>query len=136
MRTHLEFRSTEFPPMPGEEGQINAGRYGRRLANLLSQELPQQGFEVTAVTPEDWGWRIDIESETFPLWIGCGNYEEYEDGFLCFIEPSRPWIRRRLMRVSTTTTVERLARAIDSILAGSGKADHMRWWTEAEALRG
>ena len=88
MRTHLEFRSAAFPACPGEEEEINPGRWGKRLAEYLISELPKRGFEVARANPEDWGWRIDLRHDAFPLWIGCGNYEEYADGFLCFIEPS------------------------------------------------
>jgi len=135
MRTHLEFRSTAFPAYPGEEEEINPGRYGKRLAEFLVAQLPGYGFEVAHLAAEDWGWRIDLLHDAFPLWIGCGNYEEYEDGFLCFIEPSRPFIRRWLRRVPTSETVERLANALEEIVMRSGNARDVRWWTEEEMDR-
>lgn len=132
MRTHFEFRSTEFPAYPEEE-VINPGRFGKRLAEFLAAELPWAGFEIANVSAEDWGWRIDLNHDAFPLWIGCGNYEEHEDGFLCFIEPSKPYVRRFLRRISTTSIVDRLAATLDDIVRGSDKALQLRWWTEAEA---
>jgi hypothetical protein len=132
MRTHLEFRSTEFPAYPDEEEEINPGRFGRRLTEFLVAELPRTGFEIANVNAEDWGWRIDLKHDGFPLWIGCGNYEAYEDGFLCFIEPSKPYVRRLFKRVSTTSSVDRLATSLDSIIRSSDKGLHLRWWTEAE----
>ncbi len=136
MRTNLEFRSTDFPPIDGEEEQINNGRYGKRLADLLCANLPRYGFQVTSLTPEDWGWRTDLRNEEFPLWFGCGNYDEYDDGFLCIIAPSKSSIRRWLRRIPTTATVERLASALESILRDSGKVSQLRWWTEDENARG
>ena len=135
MRTHLEFVSTAFLPEPGEDEQVNPGRYGKRLAQFLSEELPRQGFAVLRMYPEDWGWGIDLENDDFPLWLGCGNYQQYENGFLCFIEPSRPFVRRLLKKIPTTDTVERLAGALQMILERSGKAQRMRWWTEDETPR-
>jgi hypothetical protein len=135
MRTHLEFASTAFPPEHGEDEQVNPGRYGKRLAEFLSEELPRQGFAVLSVYPEDWGWEIALENRDFPLWLGCGNYEQYENGFLCFIDPSRPFVRRLLKKIPTTDTVERLAGALQMILERSGKAQHLRWWTEDETPR-
>jgi len=132
MRTHFEFRSTEFPAYPEEE-EINPGRFGKRLAEFLAAELPRAGFEIANVSAEDWGWRIDLNYDAFPLWIGCGNYEEHEDGFLCFIEPSKPYVRRFLRRISTTSIVDRLAATLDDIVRGSDKALQLRWWTETEA---
>lgn len=134
MRTHLEFRSNAFPAYPGEEEEINPGRYGRRLAEHLAAALPAHGFEVLDVGAEDWGWCIGLRNDGFPLWIGCGNYEEYDDGFLCFIEPSKPhvgWLRR----VSTEATVERLASAMDQIIASIPDARGVRWWSDAESGR-
>ena len=122
MQTHLEFRSTAFPAYPGEEEEINPGRHGKRLAEFLAKELPAYDFKVARLNAEDWGWRIDLLHDAFPLWIGCGNYEEYEEGFLCFIEPSRPFVRRWLTRVSTSATVERLASALEEIVLKSGHA--------------
>jgi len=137
MQTHLEFRSTAFPAYPGEEEEINPGRYGKRIAEFLASELPRYGFEVARVGAEDWGWRIDLRhDDAFPLWIGCGNYEEFEDGFLCFIEPSQPFVRQWLKRIPTSETVERLASALEQIVRQSGKSHDLRWWTEAETERG
>jgi len=133
MRTHLEFVSTAFPPEPGEDEQVNPGLYGKRLAEFLSEELPRHGFAVSGMYPEDWGWRIDLEHA---ISIGCGHYQEYENGFLCFIDPSRSlariWYKRRS---PTMQTVERLADALQTILERSGKAQRMRWWSEDEARR-
>jgi hypothetical protein len=132
MRTHLEFRSIEFPAYPDEEEVINPGRFGKRLAEFLMAELPRSGFEIASVNAEDWGWRIDLKHDAFPLRIGCGNYEEYGDGFLCFIEPSKPYVRRLFRRISTASSVDRLAVSLDTIVRSSGKARQLRWWSEAE----
>ena len=119
MRTHMEFYSFEFPPYPEEEGLINPGRFGKRLAEHLCSSLSQQGFAVGKLRREDWGWVIPIKNELFPLWIGCGNYGEFENGFLCFIEPSKPFIRRWFKKIDTRDVVEKLATAIEESLFNS-----------------
>ena len=69
--------------------------------------------------------------------IGCGHYEEWPDGHLCFIEPRRPYVRRWMMkRISTVDVVERLATAIEDVLLRDGNVTDLRWWTEAEVARG
>ena len=131
MRTHLEFRSNAFPACPGEDEEINSGRWGRRLADHIAAALPKHGFEVLDLFAEDWGWQIELRNEGFPLWIGVGNYEEYDDGFLCFIEPSKPyvgWLKRR----PTTEVVKRLASALEQIIRDSEDIRGLRWWSEAE----
>jgi hypothetical protein len=65
-----------------------------------------------------------------------GNYEEYADGHLCFIEPSRPYVRRWLKLVSTLQIVERLASALEKIVHDSGQATDLRWWTDTEVASG
>ena|SRR5438128_11601825 len=71
MRTHLEFRSSGFPAYPGEEEEINPGRYGKRLAEFLAKRLPGYGFHVTQINAEDWGWRIDLQHDDFPSASAC-----------------------------------------------------------------
>ena len=134
MRTHVEFRSSAFPPYEGEEEQINPGRYGRRLAEFLQKELSQQGIPTEEIYSEDWGWAVPIVNEAFTLWVGCGNYDEYPDGFLCFIEPSKPSVRRGLFKkIDTTATVENLAAAIEKALLARPDVRELRWWSNEAA---
>lgn len=134
MKTHLEFQSAAFPACPGEDEEINPGIYGKRLAQFLASELPRRGFATSGIFAEDWGWSIGLENEDFPLWIGCANYGE--DGFLCFIEPSKDHVTRWFRRISTSETVARLAAALEQIIRASGKAHDLRWWDDAESGRG
>ncbi len=130
MRTQIQFQSTSFPPYESEAEQINPGVFGKRLADFLAENLPAQGFKVRCVGAEDWGWMVELENETFPLWIGCANDEAVENGFQCFIEPSKPFIRKWFKKIDTSSTVERLATAIESVLLGSGKVSQLRWLPE------
>ena len=136
MRAQFEFVSAEFPPYPGEDRQPrNPGRYGLRLAEYLARELPAHGFPVRTIGVEDWGVMVELENRDYPLWIGCGNYEEYENGFLCFIEPSTPFVRKWFRKFPNAAIVERLAGALETILLSSGKVAGLRWWSENELLR-
>lgn len=133
MRTHVEFRSSLFPPYQGEEEEINPGRYGKRLAEYLALELRRRGFDVGESSPEDWGWVVPIRNEGFPLWVGCSNYEEWPDGYLCFIEPRKPRIRRGFRTFDTTAVVGRLADSIDEVFRIDPGIRDVRWWTEGES---
>ncbi len=134
MRTHLEFRSDAFPGCPEEETQVNAGRHGRRLAEFLREALPKYGVATEEIYAEDWGWAIPIVNPEFSIWVGCGNYEEYPNGYLCFIEPTKPTIRRWLFKVvDTTTVVERVASALEAALQGRSDVEDLRWWSENES---
>ena len=135
MKTHVEFRSNRFPPYDGEDKEINPGRYGKRLEQFISDGLRSEGFEPQESFAEDWGWVVPIRNEAFALWIGCGNYEEYSDGFLCFIEPHQPFIRRFFKKIETRDRVELLQKAMDKILSEEAGIREKQWWTEEEFNR-
>jgi hypothetical protein len=137
MKTHVEFRSDGFLPYEGEENQINPGRYGKRLAQFLVRGLKEKGFEPLEPISEDWGWMVPIKNDGFKLWIGCGSYDEYPDGFLCFIEPHQPAIRRFpfLRKVDTSAKVGALQQAIDQLLAATPSIKNKRWWNYEEFMR-
>ena len=77
---------------------------------------------------------VELVNPDYPLGIGCSNYEEKENGFLCFIEPSTPFVRKWLKKFANAPTVERLANAMEMILLSSGKVSNLRWWSENELL--
>jgi len=132
MKTIVEFRSDKFPPYEREEQEINPGRYGKRAAEFLSAGLRSQGFEPTPFVAEDWGWVLPIQNNEFELWIGCGNYDEYPDGFLCFIEPHTPIVRKWFKKFDTRTRVEALRQAMDTVLCESAGIHDKKWWTHEE----
>jgi hypothetical protein len=134
VKSHLEFISTWFPPLPNEAELVNPGLGGGALAKFLAGELPAYGFTVKRINPEDWGWRIELESGSFPLWIGCSTYAERENGFLCFIEPSKPLTWSVLQRTNAEVMIEPLAQAMQTILERSGNVTGLRWWNENEVV--
>jgi hypothetical protein len=134
VKTHVEFRSTHFPPYPGEELQINPGRHGKRLAEFLIHALKERGFQPLEPVAEDWGWVVPIQDDSLSLWIGCGNSEENADGFLCFIEPHRPSIRKFpfLRKIDASAKIGELQTAIDQVLSTTPGIRDIRWWTYEE----
>ena len=137
MKTLVEFRSDEFPPYEGEEDEVNPGRYGKRVAEFLVQGLKERGFEPLEPVAEDWGWIVPIRNDSFKLWIGCGNLDEYPGGFRCFIEPHQPAVRRFpfLWKVDTSATVAALQAAIDQTLTASTSVRDKRWSSYEEFNR-
>ena len=132
MQTHVEFRSDRFPPYDGEEQQVNPGLWRKRLAEFLRDNLRTEGFASEEPIAEDWGWVVPITNEHFRLWIGCGNYEEYPDGFLCFIEPHTPFVRKLWKKIATEGRVTSLQRAMDKVLSEAAGIREKRWWTHDE----
>lgn len=132
MRTHVEFRSAKFPAYDGEEEQVNPDLWGKRLAEYLSQGLRAAGVQTGEIYAEDWGWGIPLPHDAFPMWIGCGRYQEYPDGYLVFIEPSKPVIRKFLKKIDTSVDVGRVADALDKILTSDTEIRDVRWWRDDE----
>jgi hypothetical protein len=132
VQTQVEFRSDRFPAFEDEEKLINPGLWGKRLADFLREGLRGQGFETNEPFAEDWGWVVPIIGGTFPLWIGCGRYQEYPDGFLCFIEPHEPFIRKFIRKIDTRERIESLQQAMDFVLAEDAGIRDKRWWSYEE----
>ena len=136
MLTYVEFRSKAFPPFDGEAEEINPGRFGRRLAEYLSAALTERGERVGEPFTEDWGIVVPIENAGFDLWIGVGNYEEYEDGFLCFIEPHGDYVRKLWKKIPTRERVEALQRRLDEALRAHPEIRDVKWSSHEEFNRG
>jgi len=136
MLTHVEFRSTAFPPYDGEPDEINPGRFGKRLAEYLSAELQSYGERVGVLIAEDWGWVVPIENSEFNLWVGVGNYEEYTDGFLCFIEPHTEHIRRFWKKIPTRERIAVLQQRMAAALEKHSEIREVKWQTHEEFHRG
>jgi hypothetical protein len=70
------FTSPLFQIEPGEDADINPGRYGRQLATWLKKRLEQRGYLVEPIINEDWGRCLMCSRDPFMLWVGCGNVED------------------------------------------------------------
>jgi len=132
MKTHVEFRSDKFPPYEGEEEEINPDLWGKRLAEYLEQKLNAESIETCEMNPEDWGWVLPIKNDNFSMWIGCGRYQEYPDGYLCFVEPHKPVVRKFFKKVDTTQKVGQIVEALNRILTSDSGIRNVRWWEENE----
>ena len=136
IKTHVEFRSDRFPPIEGEEKLVNPNLWGKRLADFLREGLQSQGFETKEPIAEDWGWVVPVVNRAFPLWIGCGRYQEYDDGFLCFIQPHKPFVWRFFKRVDTRDRIAVLKEAMDRVLSEQEGVRSKRWRTYQEFNEG
>jgi hypothetical protein len=132
MRTHVEFRSAKFPS-EDEDGEMNPGRWGARLAEYLIENLPRFGVKPVGSLLEDWGYRIPLVAEHFRISICCGNYPEYPDGFLCFLDPSTPTVRRLFRTIDTRADLATVAKALDALLHSDPDIYGIRWWSAEES---
>jgi hypothetical protein len=135
MLSQVEFKSSAFPPYEDECEQVNPGRFGKRLAEYIATALRNKGEAIEGVHAMDWGWVVTVTNAEFRLRIGVGNYEEYEDGFLCFIEPHTEYVRKWLRRIPSKRRVEELRQALDAVLKEHSEIRGIRWWTYDEFNR-
>ena len=72
----LEFESSAFAVIPGEDEETNPGIYGKSLAQWLAEQLRAAGFPAGDVIAEDFGWCVPIKSEPHALYVACSSTEE------------------------------------------------------------
>ena len=133
MRTPVHFHSDKFLANPGEEDRVNPGLWGERLAKYVYEQLDARGVEVDDIFSEDWGWGVRLVPKEFMIWIGCGHREDAPDAYLCFVEPSKPWIRKFPFRkIDTTVEVSRVVDVLDQILTSDPDIHQIQWLSEDE----
>jgi hypothetical protein len=127
MNTQVTFRSNKFPPYDGEEGQINPGLWGKRLAEYVVEKLKGTGIETEEIIAEDWGWYIPIKNDGFRLAICCGHQNGDDDEFLCFTEPATPIIKKLFKKIDATEQLNCLITAMDQILRADPGIKNVEW---------
>jgi hypothetical protein len=72
----LEFESTAFAVIPGEDDETNPGIFGKALARWLAEQLRAAGFIAGDVISEDFGWCVPVESKPHSLYVACASTGE------------------------------------------------------------
>jgi hypothetical protein len=72
----LEFESSAFAVIPGEDKDTNPGIYGKALAQWLAEQLRGAGFAPGPVIAEDFGWCVPVESEPHSLYVAWASTGE------------------------------------------------------------
>lgn len=72
----LEFESSAFAIVPGEDQQTNPGIYGKSLAQWIAEQLSSRGFSVGEIIAEDFGWCVPLKSNSPRLYVACSSAEE------------------------------------------------------------
>lgn len=129
MKTLVRFQSDSFPYKENE--CINPHLYGEQLAVYIAKQLPMFGYEVLDYYPEDVGWEIRIHNATFPLYIRCSNQGNGDDWFCCMISPNKPVIRQWFKKIDTTDRVEKLSKALNTILNNHQDIHCIEWEDES-----
>lgn len=127
MQTHVEFRSSKFPPYEGEEEEINPGLWGKRLTEYLAQKLAERGIETEEFSVEDWGCYLPVKNEGFRLALCCGHQNGDDDQLQVFTEPSTPKVKKFFRTIDATPQLTRLTEAVREILASDPDIREVVW---------
>ncbi|WP_202840739.1 hypothetical protein [Luteimonas saliphila] len=119
------FTSNLFTVEPGEDEEVNPGRYGRQLAIWLKAQLKQCDYSVEPVIAEDWGRCLMLSRDPFLLWVGCGNVDDLAaddptNGKItwhCFPAAEVPLFKRLFGKPDTSAALSKLNADLRSILS-------------------
>ena len=131
MQTHVEFRSSKFPPYDGEQEEINPGVWGKRLTEYLALRLAEKGIETEAMSVEDWGCYLPINTGEFRIALCCGHQDGDEDQFLIFTDPNTPRVKRWFRTIDVTPQFTRLLTALRQILESDPEIREIVWSNDA-----
>ena len=116
------FTSSLFEVEPGEDEEINPGRYGRQLAVWLKSQLETRGYSVEPIIAEDWGRCLMCSRDPFLLWVGCGNMDVDPSAppkqmvWHCFPVAEIPLLKRLFKKPETAVALAQLDADLRSIL--------------------
>lgn len=104
------FKSTLFEIEPGEDEEINPGRYGRQVAVWLKKKLEQKGYQVEDIINEDWVRCLMCQRTPFNLWVGIGNVDDvvFDDTPLTSVVPVKQDVVWRCFAVAELAFFMRL----------------------------
>jgi hypothetical protein len=80
----LEFESSAFPVVRGEDEETNPRIYGKALAQWLAEQLRAAGVPAGEVIAEDFGWCVRVESKPHTLYVACASTGEKPDQWRVF----------------------------------------------------
>ena len=112
----LEFESSAFAVMPGEDEETNPGIYGKALAQWLAEQLRAAGFLPGAVFAEDFGWCVPIASDAHSLYVVCASTDVKADEWRVFAFAEGGLMDRLFGNDQRATLLEPLFTAIRNCL--------------------
>lgn len=80
----LEFESSAFAVIPGEDEETNPGIYGKALAQWLAEQLRAAGFSAGEAFAEDFGWCVPVKAKPHSLYVACASTGETPDQWRVF----------------------------------------------------
>ncbi|TYA84424.1 hypothetical protein [Seonamhaeicola marinus] len=112
METEIYIKSELFPAYPGEEEEINPGRFGKRLAEFIKELLIKENIEVADLYSTDYSYELRLDQFKFSVYISTGNIDEEKNEFLISISPKKEFKRKLFKKIPTKETVTKIYNVI------------------------
>jgi len=122
----LEFESSAFAVIPGEDEDTNPGIFGKALAQWLAEQLRAAGLPVGDVIPEDFGWCVPVESKPHSLYVACANTGEKPDQWRVFAFAEGGVMARLLGKDKSTESLASLFAAVRRFLESAPSVRGLR----------
>ncbi|WP_395392146.1 hypothetical protein WBP07_14635 [Novosphingobium sp. BL-8A] len=127
-RTHLEFRA-DYAKSVSPETEPS----GEEVIAFLVNGIRQSGIAAAEPFAEDWGWCSVLHVDGFRFLLGCGDYLEYEDGWLCFID-FRQGFRRFFKPNSARQALRHATHAMHGAVQGNPRCRDRKWWSDTTGV--
>jgi hypothetical protein len=110
----LEFESTAFAVIDGEDDETNSGIYGQALARWIAAQLEAPDDQVI---PEDFGWCVRATSSPHQLYVACSSEDDSKNKWRVFVFAEGGLMARLLGRDRRAEEIATLFARIKSVLA-------------------
>jgi hypothetical protein len=108
----LEFESSAFAVIPGEDESTNPGIYGKALAEWLANELRAAGVPAGAIIAEDFGWCVPVATTPHQLYVACASTEEAPNQWRVFAFAEEGLVARLLGKDKSAESLASLFTAV------------------------
>lgn len=105
MLKDIIIKSSLFPSYPNEEDDINPGRFGKKLAEFVKQNLEKDGIQVADIYPTDYAYELRLDQFKFSVFVIIGNIDGETDQFICAVEPNKEFVRKLFKKIPTKDTL-------------------------------
>jgi hypothetical protein len=112
----LEFESSQFTVIPGEDDETNPGIYGKSLAGWLAQQLQAHGVGAGEVIAEDFGWCVPVTSAPHSLYVACASEDDQTQKWRVFVFSEGGMFAKLLGKDKSGASVDELFATIKRIL--------------------
>ena len=122
----LEFKSSAFPVVMGEDDETNPGIFGKALARWLSEQLRARGFPSGDVIAEDFGWCVPLLGKPPALYVACASTDEAEDQWRVFAFAESGLMSRIFGKDTDGESLKVLYAAVKGILEVAPQVQQLR----------